>query len=174
MSSRICKVRKTYGHERGYSSVFRQHRAKSHCRFIHGYALAFEFIFACRETDLDENGWVIDFGSLKPLKAYLDDHFDHKMLVATDDPALELFIDLAEEKRKGKLLDVVMLPAVGCENFARHLYELVDSWLFDRKIGRDCVWLESVEVREHGSNGAIICRDDIRTERVVPNHRSQI
>ena len=30
---------KTYGHEIGLSAAFRQWRAQSHCRLIHGYAL---------------------------------------------------------------------------------------------------------------------------------------
>ena len=32
----------------------------SHCRLIHGYALAFKFVFATRE--LDERNWCFDFG----------------------------------------------------------------------------------------------------------------
>jgi 6-pyruvoyltetrahydropterin/6-carboxytetrahydropterin synthase len=52
-------VKKTYGHELGLSTCFRQHRAKSHCRFLHGYPLSFTFTFAA--TQRDENGWVIDF-----------------------------------------------------------------------------------------------------------------
>jgi 6-pyruvoyltetrahydropterin/6-carboxytetrahydropterin synthase len=39
-------VKKTYGHELGLSACFRQHRAKSHCRFLHGYPLSFTFTFA--------------------------------------------------------------------------------------------------------------------------------
>ena len=48
------------------SCAFRQPRAKSHCRFIHGYRLVAKFWFSCNE--LDENNWVVDFGSLKGLK----------------------------------------------------------------------------------------------------------
>ena len=36
---------KKYGHERGLSAAFRQWRAVSHCRFMHGYSLEFEFVF---------------------------------------------------------------------------------------------------------------------------------
>jgi 6-pyruvoyltetrahydropterin/6-carboxytetrahydropterin synthase len=55
---------KSYPHELGLSCVFRQHRAESHCKLLHGYALAFTFVFGC--TGTDENGWVFDFGGLKP------------------------------------------------------------------------------------------------------------
>ena len=42
---------KTYGHERGLSAAFRQWRADSHCKFIHGYSLEFEFVFGANELD---------------------------------------------------------------------------------------------------------------------------
>lgn len=150
----MMRVIKTYGHERGYSSVFRQWRAKSHCRFIHGYALAFTFAFECADEEVDENGWVIDFGGLKPIKEYLDEHFDHKFLVAHDDPALELFIDLSEDKKCGKLVDTTVVKAVGCENFAKHLYEVVQDMLATGGLGTTNARLDYVEVREHASNGA--------------------
>ena len=40
--------KKKYGHERGLSAAFRQWSAESHCRFIHGYSLEFEFVFGLR------------------------------------------------------------------------------------------------------------------------------
>jgi 6-pyruvoyltetrahydropterin/6-carboxytetrahydropterin synthase len=47
---------KTYGHNEGLSCCFRQWRAThSHCRLIHGYALAFKLVFATRELD-ERNG----------------------------------------------------------------------------------------------------------------------
>ena len=75
---------KTYGHEIGLSACFRQWRAESHCRLLHGYALAVKFVFESEE--LDVRNWVVDFGSLKTLKGWLEDTFDHTLLVANDDP----------------------------------------------------------------------------------------
>ena len=72
--------KKKYGHERGLSAAFRQWGAESHCRFIHGYSLEFEFVFGAHE--LDENNWVVDFGGLKELELWLRQNFDHKTLVA--------------------------------------------------------------------------------------------
>ena len=69
---------KTYGHNIGLSAVFRQpHADHSHCRFLHGYSLAFKFTFGC--DDLDHRNWCVDFGGLKPLKQWLEDSFDHKV-----------------------------------------------------------------------------------------------
>jgi len=79
---------KTFGHELGLSAAFRQWKADSHCRFLHGYALAVKFTFAAEE--LDVRNWVVDFGGLKGLKQILEDTFDHKTLVASDDPLWEM------------------------------------------------------------------------------------
>ena len=54
------KSTKTYGHDLGFSAAFRQWRADSHCKYIHGYALAFRFEFEADE--LDVRNWVVDFG----------------------------------------------------------------------------------------------------------------
>ena len=43
---------KTYGHNIGLSAVFRQpHADHSHCKFLHGYSLAFKFTFGCSDLD---------------------------------------------------------------------------------------------------------------------------
>ena len=83
---------KKYGHERGLSAAFRQWRAGSHCRFMHGYSLEFEFVFGTHE--LDENNWVVDFGSLKNLETWLRLNFDHRTLVASDDPMYSFFEEM--------------------------------------------------------------------------------
>ena len=58
---------KTYGHERGLSCAFRQPNAShSHCSLLHGYALAFTFVFEC--TELDDKNWGVYFGGLNDLK----------------------------------------------------------------------------------------------------------
>jgi 6-pyruvoyltetrahydropterin/6-carboxytetrahydropterin synthase len=44
----IYKSTKHYGHNIGLSAVFRQPNADhSHCRFLHGYSLAFTFTLGC-------------------------------------------------------------------------------------------------------------------------------
>lgn len=139
---------KTFGHELGLSCAFRQWRAESHCRFLHGYAIAVKLVFGA--ATLDVRNWVVDFGSLKTLKGMLEDTFDHKTLIAEDDPLLEQF----------KLLhaaggcDLVIVPACGCEKFAEMIHVVTAQWLLDAGYG-DRVHLVSVEVREHGANSAL-------------------
>mgnify|MGYP001588063145 CR=1 FL=1 len=45
------KSTKTYGHAIGLSAAFRQWRADSHCKYLHGYALAVKFVFEAGELD---------------------------------------------------------------------------------------------------------------------------
>jgi 6-pyruvoyltetrahydropterin/6-carboxytetrahydropterin synthase len=147
----IYRSTKAYDHAEGLSCCFRQWRATpSHCRLIHGYALAFKFVFATFE--LDERNWCFDFGGMKPVKAWLKDLFDHTMLVAQDDPELERF----EAMHRDGLINLRVLPAVGCEATAKHVFDHVASFVHEETNGR--VWLESVEVKEHGGNSAIYSR----------------
>jgi 6-pyruvoyltetrahydropterin/6-carboxytetrahydropterin synthase len=139
---------KHYPHSTGFSCAFRQWRADSHCRLLHGYALAFRFVFSAE--DLDARNWVVDFGGVKSLKQILADTFDHTTIVASDDPQIEWF---REGHRLG-VLRLVELQAGGCEKFAEYTYQVAEQWLKDAGYG-DRVKLVSVEVSEHESNSAI-------------------
>jgi 6-pyruvoyltetrahydropterin/6-carboxytetrahydropterin synthase len=139
---------KTYGNHIGISAAFRQWKAHSHCQLIHGYALGFKFVFEADE--LDERNWVVDFGGLKALKGILEDTFDHKVVVAEDDPHLDYF-------RQGHdlgVLKMVVVPAGGCEKFAELVYGVTEQWMKESGVAPR-VRLVSVEVMEHGANSAI-------------------
>ena len=147
----LFRSTKTYDHNEGLSCCFRQWRAgHSHCRFVHGYALAFKFTFAA--SSLDERHWCVDFGALKSVKAWLHDTFDHTMLVAADDPERARF----EDMDRAGLVMLRVLPFVGCEAIARHTLDAVESLVRLETGGR--AWVESVEVSEHGGNSAICIR----------------
>jgi 6-pyruvoyltetrahydropterin/6-carboxytetrahydropterin synthase len=137
----------------GFSCAFRQWRAESHCRFNHGYDLSFKFIFASRELDI--RNWAVDFGSLKSLKAILEDAFDHKTVIAKDDPLLEYY----KEGAKLGAHQLRILPKSGCEAFAYYVFEITEIWLRDNGYYPRC-WVKSVEVRENASNSAIYERED--------------
>lgn len=139
---------KTYGHELGFSSTFRQWRASSHCNQLHGYALSFKFVFEADE--LDERNWVVDFGGLKPLKKKLERFFDHKTIVAKDDPKLGAFQAL---EGMG-VADLVIMDGVGCELFAKKAYELAEDTLRDLELDSR-IKVVSAECAEHGANSAV-------------------
>lgn len=152
---------KTYGHDIGLSACFRQWRAESHCHLLHGYALSIHLEFEADE--LDVRNWVVDFGSLKSFKQQLVDTFDHKLLVAEDDPALP-FLRMLNDAETGitadrneyirpKLADIVIVPATGCEAFAKLIYDGAQLWLTDAGYAPR-VRMHHVTVREHGANSA--------------------
>ena len=139
---------KTYGHNIGLACVFRQPNADhSHCHLLHGYSLAFRFTFGC--DTLDNKNWAVDFGSLKPLKKWLEDHFDHKTAVDINDP----HIDKLKELEKHDLAEIVVFDGVGAEMFAKHAFDFADKLIREQTNNR-CYVVE-VECMEHGANSAI-------------------
>lgn len=139
---------KTYGHNIGLSAVFRQPNADhSHCHLLHGYSLGFKFTFACKE--LDNKNWAVDFGGLKPIKAWLEDHFDHKTAIDKADPHMDTFVEL---QKKG-LIALRVFDGVGAEKFAEHAFNFADNLI--RLDTKDRCWVHSVECSEHGANSAI-------------------
>jgi 6-pyruvoyltetrahydropterin/6-carboxytetrahydropterin synthase len=139
----------------GYSACFRQWKAEgTHCRFLHGYAVSFRVWF---EGELDERNWVWDFGGMKRAngniegmspKAFFDYLLDHTTIVAEDDPYLPLFKQMDAEG----IIQLRVLPSVGCERFAEYLYEKINTFLLEETDGR--VRATKVEVYEHERNSA--------------------
>jgi 6-pyruvoyltetrahydropterin/6-carboxytetrahydropterin synthase len=142
---------KTYGHQIGLSAVFRQPNADhSHCSLLHGYSLGFKFTFGC--DGLDDKNWAVDFGGLRKLKDWLEDMFDHKLVLDKNDPHMETFKDL----QKKKLCEIRVLDGVGAEKFAHHAWQRADQMI--REFTDNRCWCESVECMEHGANSAIYQR----------------
>lgn len=137
----------------GFSTAFRQWKSKTHCSFIHGYALEFEFEFACSQRD--ERGWVLDFGSLKELKQVLIDQFDHTTVISQDDPHLEQFYLLDQNK----IIDMRVMDTIGCESFAEWAAHEAIRQLRKMCI-EDRVWVSAVTVHEHGKNSATYVPDN--------------
>ena len=137
---------KTYGNEVGLSCCFRQWRADSHCNKLHGYSLGFRFTF--ESAILDERNWVYDFGGCKWIKEYLQDNFDHILVVAKDDPKLERILHTVYNE----IADINVMDDVGCEKFAEMVYNYIAPKIKEETKGR--VSLFSVECFEHGANSA--------------------
>ena len=133
------------------SVAFRQWRSThSHCQFIHGYRLTADITFEADE--LDERNWVADFGGLKALKKDLENTFDHKLVVAEDDPELALLKSLGQMK----VAEVVVLENVGCERFAEYVLNKADNFINEATNGR--VRVKSVQINEHEKNFATAYR----------------
>lgn len=134
------------------SAAFRQWKSThSHCQYIHGYRLTADITFETNE--LDDKGWVADFGGLKDLKKSLENTFDHKLVVAANDPHLDLLKMLDET---GVAQVVVLQDGVGCERFAAYVLDKADSFIDKATEGR--VRVKSVQINEHEKNFATAYR----------------
>jgi 6-pyruvoyltetrahydropterin/6-carboxytetrahydropterin synthase len=139
----------------GYSACFRQWKAEgTHCKYLHGYAVSFRVWF---EGDLDERNWVFDFGGMKRAKNTINEMspkeffsylLDHTTIVAYDDPYLQKFVQMD----KDGIIQLRILPAVGCERFAEFLFNKINGFLKLETEGR--VRATKVEVYEHDRNAA--------------------
>jgi 6-pyruvoyltetrahydropterin/6-carboxytetrahydropterin synthase len=140
----------------GFSCVFRQWRAEgTHCRFLHGYGVSFRVWF---EGELDERNWVWDFGGMKRAKGTIDDlnpkawmdyMFDHTVIIAEDDPGLGGFKTMNDLG----VIQLRIIPAVGAEQFAKYIYEKLNTFIQEETEGR--VKITRVEFMEHAKNTAI-------------------
>jgi 6-pyruvoyltetrahydropterin/6-carboxytetrahydropterin synthase len=140
----------------GYSTCFRQWKAKgTHCQFLHGYGVSFRVWF---EGELDERNWVWDFGGMKRAKgtieglnpkAWMDYMFDHTTIITEDDPYLDKFKQMYFDG----IIQLRIIPAVGAEQFAKYIYEKLDTFIQEETEGR--VKVARVEFMEHNKNTAI-------------------
>ena len=140
----------------GFSCVFRQWKAENtHCRFMHGYGVSFRVWF---EGGLDDRNWVWDFGGMKRAqtkidgmspKAWMDYMFDHTILVAKDDPMLNLINELEHNQ----IAQVRVIEATGAEKFAEFIFGKLNAFVQEETDGR--VRVAKVEFMEHGKNTAI-------------------
>jgi 6-pyruvoyltetrahydropterin/6-carboxytetrahydropterin synthase len=140
----------------GFSTVFRQWKAEgTHCRFLHGYGVSFRVWF---EGELDERNWVWDFGGMKRAngnidgknpKEWMDYMFDHTTIVATDDPGIGGFRTMNDLG----IIQLRELEAVGAEQFAKYIYDKLNTFVQEETSGR--VSVVRVEFMEHNKNTAI-------------------
>ena len=140
----------------GFSTCFRQWKAETtHCKYLHGYGVSFKLWF---EGDLDYRNWVWDFGGMKRAvnkidgmspKEWFDYMFDHTVVIATDDPALETFRQMDKEG----FIQLREVEYVGAERFAQFVFDKVNPFIEKETEGR--VSIAKVEFREHDKNNAI-------------------
>ena len=125
---------------------YRQWRANSHCKVGHGYGLSFGYAF--ESDELDYRNWIVDFGGLKNLKSEIEKKFDHKTIAAEDDPHLSWY----QEGHQLGTVDLVVLPNLSCECFAKIGFDLAEEWKENSKI--DATIVHCI-VWEHESNWAM-------------------
>ncbi len=129
------------------SCAFRQWKASSHCKYIHGYQLKAKFWF---ETEtLDDKNWVVDFGGFKELEKILKNQFDHTVCLDKEDPLLDKFKHLADIGG----CDLRIMDGVGIEKTAEWCFKAAKEFVSNLTYRRCRV--TKVEVWEHDRNSAI-------------------
>jgi 6-pyruvoyltetrahydropterin/6-carboxytetrahydropterin synthase len=81
-------------------------------------------------------------------KAWMDHMFDHTTIVSENDPNINLFKSMDESN----IIQLRILPAVGAEQFAKYIYEKLNTFVQEETEGR--VKVVQVEFREHEKNTA--------------------
>jgi 6-pyruvoyltetrahydropterin/6-carboxytetrahydropterin synthase len=82
-------------------------------------------------------------------KEWMDYMFDHTTIIAEDDPALGGFKTMSDLG----IIQLRILPAVGAEQFAKYIFEKLNTFVQEETSGR--VSVTRVEFMEHSKNTAI-------------------
>ena len=109
--------------------------------------------------ELDHRQWVMDFGYLREIKQWLEEQWDHRTLIASDDPNLE---DIKQLHQLGviniNIMDVEKGYGPGIEASCKFVYDYVNDWAM--KQSRNRVKVSKVEIWEHENNSAIYESND--------------
>jgi len=85
------------------------------CRHLHGHNG--RAVLTLAGTELDERGMLLDFGEMKRIvQRWIDDEWDHRMILRRDDPAVAALTELGEP-----LVLIDVNPTA--ENLARLIFE---------------------------------------------------
>lgn len=110
------------------------------CRHLHGHRYVVEATVGAQR--LDHLGMVVDFGAVKEqLGAWLDEHWDHGMLLCADDPVVQLW-------QRGGPLSGSKLYVLPHNPTAEYLAEYLATEVWPALPLQDGLRLQRVVVRE--------------------------
>lgn len=125
------------------------HRVAGHenkCKHLHGHNYRVTFYVAERQDKLDNVGRVVDFGVIKSkLCLWLEDNWDHKMLLWQSDPHVSMLRTIMPQD----IVAVAFNPTA--ENMAKHLVEVVGP----KQLAGTSLYVDSVRVEETRKCAAI-------------------
>lgn len=122
-----------------------QHKHPGHCRFVHGHNWSFALTFACDE--LDDQGFVIDFGGIKFIARWIEENLDHACLFAESDVEGQKMLTAFPHLFKARIV-----KNCSAEGLAVYLFDVFDGLIREESGGR--AWLKSIRVGEDGKNFA--------------------
>lgn len=107
------------------------HRVAGHeskCAHLHGHNYRVHFVCQAKTDTLDNIGRVVDFGTLKRLCNWLEENWDHRMLLWEEDRPMALLAAHAKHELRDTVFtsSVVWVPFnPTAENMAQYLVEVV-------------------------------------------------
>lgn len=122
-----------------------QYKHAGHCRFVHGHNWSFTFVFACEK--LDGQGFVVDFGGLKFIAKWLDEHLDHACIFANGDSEAKKMVAAFPE-----LFKPYFVECASAEGLAEHLHSVFDPKI--REMTQNRVWIKAVTACESSRDRA--------------------
>ena len=135
----------------------KEHRLPSHtgaCRVIHGHSYLVE-VTAEAESQLNENGMVVDFKYLKELCEEIFGSWDHALMLYREDPFVQIFYDIANKNNLPVHLIIVDYEPTA-ENMCIELYrqlndEISETWISPGfTISKVVVWETATSYAECG------------------------
>jgi len=132
-----------------YRDIPLSHRQPFHagrCSRLHGHSWSITLTFATDQ--LDENGFVIDFGDLHFIEEWILDHLDHGIALCEKDPKAN---DLKELESKG-LLRILWVESASCEGIADFLLHTFQPMVCKKTDGR--VFIKTLRLEEDSKNSA--------------------
>lgn len=147
---------------RNWMAATNSNRDSVKCSLIHGYSRWVQFTFS---GELDRHQWVQDFGDCKFMKQFIESNWDHRVLVGSNDPQIELLKELHDLS----VIDLNIIDASrgwgpGIEGSCLHLFDNLQPELTRRTDGR--VRIVKIEIWEHDFNTACFIPSDEDFDRV--------
>ena len=132
-----------------YKDIPLSHRQPLHsgrCSRLHGHSWAITLTFEAKE--LDDNGFVIDFGDLHFIRDWIDQNLDHATALKENDP---MRADCQKLEDLG-LLKILWVKSASCEGIAQYLYYTFQPMIERKTNGR--VRIQSLHLEEDSKNSA--------------------
>lgn len=142
----------------GFDFAHRLMNHKGKCRNIHGHSGVAEITFRGEDRDQD-SGFLgnADLADLKEMiKGWIDENWDHGLLLNADDPLHTLLAELHYKESKCELKIYIALSEPSSEYMAEHLHHKVHERclaMFPETYAKT-FWIERVKIYETQSNAA--------------------
>jgi 6-pyruvoyltetrahydropterin/6-carboxytetrahydropterin synthase len=101
-------------------------------------------------TELDDCGFVVDFGRLRTIRDWLDHIFDHTVLIDEDDPEMHVF-HAANERG---IIRLITVPSASAEGLAKFICLKVQQ-ILNKEHEERPVFVTAVTVYEDSKNEAV-------------------